>query len=44
MPYDVLYKLFPGFKAIRAPGRMEVILLLALALLAAFGEIGRAHV
>jgi hypothetical protein len=37
MPYDLLYKLFPGFKAIRAPGRMDVIVLLALALLAGFG-------
>lgn len=37
MPYDILYKLFPGFKAIRTPGRMIVIALAALSLLAGFG-------
>ncbi len=37
MPYQLLYYLFPGFKAIRTPARMFVLVLLSLAVLGGFG-------
>lgn len=37
MPYRLLYYLFPGFKSIRTPARMFVLVLLALSVLAGFG-------
>lgn len=37
MPYRLLYSLFPGFKSIRTPGRMFVLVILALSVLAGFG-------
>ncbi|HEY5502608.1 MAG TPA: hypothetical protein VIJ97_04795 [Candidatus Anoxymicrobiaceae bacterium] len=37
MPYQLLYRFFPGFKAIRTPTRMFVLVLMSLAVLAGFG-------
>lgn len=37
MPYRLLYYLFPGFKAVRTPGRMIVLVTLGLAVLGGFG-------
>lgn len=37
MPYDVFYYLFPGFKVLRVPARFIVLVLLALAVLSAYG-------
>ncbi len=37
MPYKLLYRFFPGFKAIRTPSRIFVLCLLSLAVLSGFG-------
>ncbi len=37
MPYRLLYRFFPGFKAIRTPSRMFVLVLLSLTVLGGFG-------
>lgn len=37
MPYKVLYRFFPGFKAIRTPSRIFVLCLLSLSVLAGSG-------
>ncbi|MBU4302532.1 MAG: hypothetical protein KKE56_07215 [Actinobacteria bacterium] len=37
MPYRLLYYLFPGFKAIRTPARMIVLVTLSLSVLGGFG-------
>lgn len=37
MPYRLLYHLFPGFKAVRTPARMIVLVTLSLAVLGGFG-------
>jgi hypothetical protein len=37
MPYRLLYRFFPGFKAIRTPTRMFVLVLLSLSVLGGFG-------
>lgn len=37
MPYRLLYHFFPGFKAIRTPTRMFVLVLLSLSVLGGFG-------
>ncbi len=37
LPYLVLYRLVPGFASMRAPGRLAVLVLLGLAVLAALG-------
>jgi hypothetical protein len=37
LPYALLYRFVPGFMSLRVPGRLGVLVLLALALLAAFG-------
>ncbi len=37
MPYELLYRFFPGFKAIRTPARMFVLVLLSLSVFSGFG-------
>ncbi len=37
MPYRLLYKFFPGFKAVRTPTRMFVLVILSISVLAGFG-------
>ncbi|MFC2036701.1 hypothetical protein ACFLYD_01855 [Chloroflexota bacterium] len=37
LPYAWLYALVPGFKALRAPGRFSVLVMLSLAVLAGYG-------
>jgi hypothetical protein len=37
LPYAWLYAIVPGFKALRAPGRFDALVMLALAVLAGYG-------
>ena len=37
MPYRLLYHFFPGFKSVRTPTRMIILVLLAMAVLGGFG-------
>ena len=38
LPYSLFYKYFPGFKAMRCPARFDVLVVLALAVLAGYGS------
>lgn len=40
MPYRLLYYFFPGFKAMRVPARFDILIVLALAVLSAYGTKG----